>query len=123
METELIELCENVRDGVFKALDYQEVQTKEQFDKHVDEVLRLELNDGSTHISGCQEEALLKCIGYDIGRCVEALVDNYGADIFQGLKRARINELIIQQAVECMLEDDDEITFEKYQVYCSSKTD
>jgi hypothetical protein len=122
-EMELIELCQNVRDEIFERLYEEEVRTEEDFDEHIDFIRRQEIDDASIHLSGCQEEAILKCIGYGIGRCIETLVGNFGTDIFKGLNPARINVLIISQAIECSLEDDDEITFEKYQVYCSSKTD
>jgi hypothetical protein len=121
-EMELIELCQNVRDEIFERL-YEKERTEEDFDELIDWIRREEIDEAATHLSGCQEEAILKCIGYGIGRCIETLVGNFGADIFNGLNRDRINVLIISQAIECSLEDDDEITFEKYQVYCSSKTD
>jgi hypothetical protein len=119
-QEELITLSHMVRDNIFKKLVDREVRTEEEYNKYVGIVGEEEFSD--LGLSGCQESAIMKEIGYDVGHCIRQIIDTYGLFVFRGLDNDKINHLIIRQAI---IDDWDLIkegpSYEMYLIYCGDK--
>jgi len=119
-QEELINLAHMVRDDIFKKLVSKGVRTEEEYNKLIGVVGEEVFSD--LGLSGCQESAIMKEIGYDVGHCIRQIIDTYGLFVFRGLDNDKINLLIIRQAI---IDDWDLIkegpSFEMYLIFLSDK--
>lgn len=99
VHSELEQFIEDVQDAIDLDLGELVLQSEDEFNENVREIIGDNINRVLEEISGCQEGELMECIGVDTGRIIRHICDEYGANMFNGMGSSSINKLIIYEAI------------------------